>query len=121
MPLMLSLPVIEVRQYTTEAGKNPFGKWFAGLNSVATAKVTIALERLARGNLSNVKAVGSGVSECRLDFGPGYRIYLGRDGQALVILLCGGEKKGQQDDIKAAKEFWADYKKRKKAEQEEKK
>ena len=65
------------------------------------------------GNLSNAKAVGAGVSEYRIDFGPGYRIYFGMDGGALVILLCGGSKNGQSDDIKAAKAYWADYKKRK--------
>jgi putative addiction module killer protein len=108
--------MIEVRQYTMESGKSPFKKWFAGLNSVATAKVTVALERLARGNVSNVKAVGAGVSECKIDFGPGYRIYFGMDGYTLVILLAGGTKKGQQDDIAAAKARWVDYKRRKKEE-----
>ena len=80
-------------------------------------KVTIALERLARGNVSNVKAVGAGVSEYKIDFGPGYRIYFGMDGDTLVILLAGGTKKDQQGDIAAAKNRWADYKQRKSAEQ----
>jgi len=110
--------VIKIRLYTAESGKSPFQKWFAGLNSVATAKVTIALERLARGNVSNVKAVGAGVSEYKIDFGPGYRIYFGMDGDTLVILLAGGTKRDQRGDITAAKERWTDYQQRKKAEQE---
>ena len=108
--------LIEVREYITEAGKSPFGKWFAGLNGTAAAKVTIALERVARGNLSNAKAVGGGVSEYKIDFGPGYRVYFGQDGATLVILLCGGSKKGQSEDIENAREKWADYKKRKREE-----
>ena len=74
--------MIEIREYITEAGKRPFGKWFADLNGPAAAKVTIVLERVARGHLSNVKAVGAGVSECKINFGPGYRIYFGREGSA---------------------------------------
>jgi putative addiction module killer protein len=65
------------------------------------------------GNFSNVRGVGSGVSEYKIDFGPGYRIYFAMEGQMLVILLCGGAKKRQKDDIEAAKAFWSDYKKRK--------
>jgi putative addiction module killer protein len=72
---------------------------------------------MAGGNLSNVEPVGEGVSEYKLDWGPGYRIYFGQDGQTLVILLGGGFKKRQRKDIKAAKAAWADYKKRKREEQ----
>jgi putative addiction module killer protein len=108
--------VIQVREYITEAGKSPFGKWFWSLNGPAAAKVTVALERLARGNLSNVKSLGGGVSEYRIDFGPGYRVYLGRDSETLVILLCGGSKKNQSGDIEAAKVNWTDYKRRKRNE-----
>lgn len=71
------------------------------------------LERIADGNLSNVKPVGNGVLEYRVDFGPGYRIYFGRDGDLLVILLAGGTKKRQQEDIRQAKASWTDYRKRK--------
>ena len=66
------------------------------------------------GNLSNVKAVGQGVAEYRIDFGPGYRVYLGQDGDVLVILLGGGTKKGQNTDIQLAQQRWRDYKARKK-------
>jgi putative addiction module killer protein len=79
----------------------------------AAAKVATALERIADGNLSNVKGVGGGVLEYRIDFGLGYRIYFGRDGGQLVILLAGGTKKRQQLDIRQAKANWEDYRKRK--------
>ena len=69
----------------------------------------------SRGNLSNVKSVGEGVLEYRIDFGPGYRVYFGRDGEALVILLTGGTKKRQQRDIEAAIAYWQDYKRGKRA------
>ena len=72
--------------------------------------------RMEHGNFSNVKAVGAGVFEFRIDFGPGLRIYFGRDGDTLVILLGGGSKKRQQQDIAAAQQRWADYKQRKKRE-----
>jgi putative addiction module killer protein len=65
------------------------------------------------GNFSAAKAIGAGVSELRMDFGPGYRVYFGKDGEQLVILLAGGSKKRQQADIEAAKALWADYKRRK--------
>jgi len=70
------------------------------------------LSRLERGNMSNVEAVGEGVSELKLNWGPGYRVYFGRDGELLVILLTGGTKQRQQRNITAAKELWADYKRR---------
>jgi len=73
----------------------------------------VAIARLGQGNLSNVKGVGEGVLEYRINFGPGYRVYFGRDGEALVILLTGGTKKRQQRDVEAAIGFWADYRQRK--------
>ena len=104
---------MELIEYLDEAGESPFGGWFGDLDAQAAAKITIALARMEQGNLSNVKGVGSGVQECRLDFGPGYRIYYGRDGGTLIILLAGGTKRRQQADIETAKARWADYKKRK--------
>ena len=108
------MPEIEV--YLDRKGSNPFGRWFDGLSAPAAAKVTSALVRLELGNFSSVKGVGSGVFECRIDFGPGYRVYLGKDGDALVILLGGGSKQRQSRDIEAAKERWRDYKVRKEQE-----
>lgn len=76
-------------------------------------RVTVALARAAAGNLSNAMGLGGGVSELRIDFGPGCRIYFGRDGATLIILLAGGTKKRQQRDIEAAQQRWADYERRK--------
>lgn len=101
-------------EYLDLDGDSPFGHWRAELDPVSRARVTIALDRLARGNVSNVKSVGSGVQELRIDFGPGYRAYFGYDGSDIVILLAGGTKRRQQQDIDAAHCRWSDYKRRKK-------
>ena len=105
--------MIEVREYLDREGKSPSAAWFESLNAPAATKVTMALTRLAQGNFSSLKGVGSGVFEYRIDFGPGYRIYVGKDGDRLVILLGGGTKKRQSADISAAVERWQDYKRRK--------
>ena len=97
-------------------GRSPFAEWFDDLDAGAAAKVTVALGRIEMGNLSNVKGVGGGVLEYRIDWGPGDRVYLGRDGARLVILLAGGTKRRQQRDIAAAQERWANYKRRRKQE-----
>jgi putative addiction module killer protein len=78
------------------------------------ARITVSLDRLERGNLSAAKGVGAGVFELRLDFGPGYRVYFGKDGERLVILLGGGTKKRQQGDIEIARALWQEYRARKK-------
>ena len=105
--------MLDVREYVDTGGRSPFTKWLRALNVQAAAKVATALERIADGNLSNVKPVGSGVLEYKVDFGPGYRIYFGRDGERLVILLAGGTKKRQGVDIQQALANWTDYRKRK--------
>lgn len=104
---------MELEEYLDSDGLSPFGRWFNDLDAVAAARVTMALTRMAQGNLSNAKGVGAGVQEFRIDTGPGYRVYLGRDGETLIILLAGGTKRRQQKDIEAAQERWAHYKKRK--------
>ena len=76
-------------------------------------KVAAALARMQQGNLSNAKGVGAGVYEYRIDFGPGYRIYFGKDGDRMVILVGGGTKKQQEHDIQTAVARWQDYKQRK--------
>ena len=76
----------------------------------------MALDRLERGNFSAAKGVGTGVFELRLDFGPGYRVYFGKDGETLVVLLGGGTKKRQQADIADAQMLWQEYKRRKREE-----
>jgi putative addiction module killer protein len=104
---------LTVLEYLDRAGSSPFASWFRNLDAAAAAKVTTALRRLELGNLSNVKGVGAGVLEYRIDFGPGYRVYFGRDGVTIVVLLAGGTKKRQGQDIADAQARWADYKKRK--------
>jgi putative addiction module killer protein len=103
----------EIRYYVAADNQQPFAAWFAELEAVARAKITRAIVRLEQGNFSNVKSVGGGVFEYRIDFGPGYRVYFGQDGPVLVILLTGGSKKRQQRDIDSAHEYWQDYKRSK--------
>ena len=94
-------------------GRVPFQVWLDSLDRHAQARIAVALTRLARGNRSNVKGVGGSVAELKVDFGPGYRIYFGQDGEMLVILLAGGTKKRQGEDIATAKARWTEYKARK--------
>jgi putative addiction module killer protein len=105
--------MVVVREYVDDDGRSPFGVWFGSLDGQAAIKVTVALERIAQGHTSASKPVGEGVSEYKIDFGPGYRIYFGKDGERLVILVGGGTKKRQQRDIANAKAIWKDYKQRK--------
>jgi putative addiction module killer protein len=105
---------MELEEYLDAHGARPFAAWFNGLDAAAAARIAVALTRMSGGNLANSKGVGGGVLEYRIDAGPGYRIYFGRDGDTLVILLAGGTKRRQQNDIETAQERWADYKKRKK-------
>ena len=108
--------MIEVREYINTSGRSPYAKWFNRLNAQAAAKVATALIRMEEGNLSNAKGVGGGVLECRIDYGSGYRVYFGRDGDALIILLGGGTKTRQQKDIEAAHDLWQEYRRRKRRE-----
>jgi putative addiction module killer protein len=105
---------VDVREYQKADGASPFGEWFSDLDPTAAAKVVIIVTRLEQGNFSKVKGVDRGVFEYVLDFGPGYRIYFGRDGDQIVILLGGGTKKRQQRDIDDARARWQDFKSRKK-------
>ncbi|MBN8506273.1 MAG: type II toxin-antitoxin system RelE/ParE family toxin [Burkholderiales bacterium] len=102
-----------LKEYLDERGRSPFAHWFAKLDATAAARVTAMLLRLELGATGQVKGVGQGVQEARLDTGPGYRVYFGRDGEQWVILLAGGTKRNQQKDIEAAHLRWADYKRRK--------
>jgi putative addiction module killer protein len=108
--------VVEIREYVDRLGRNPFTRWFDKLNDEAQARIVVSLDRVERGNVSTVKAVGEGVAELRMDFGPGYRAYFGKDGDRLIILLGGGTKKRQQADIAMAKALWREYKQRKREE-----
>lgn len=105
--------MIEIIEYTDESGRSPFARWFGDLDSLTAAKITVALARLAAGNTSNVKSVGEGVMEQKVDFGPGYRVYFGWEGKHMVVLLGGGSKQRQQKDIASAIERWQLHKARK--------
>ena len=94
--------MVEVREYLDRSGRSPFAAWSDRLNREAAAKVAAAVARIQQGNFSNAKGVGAGTYECRIDFGPGYRIYFGKDGDRLVILVAGGAKNRQQEDIRTA-------------------
>ena len=105
-----------VEEYLREDGSNPYKRWFDSLDARAAAKVTTAKLRLELGNTSRIKWY-DGMGEYVIDWGPGYRIYLARDGEALIVLFGGGTKRGQQRDIDQAKILLAEYKVRKKAQQ----
>lgn len=105
---------IDIQEYLESNGKSPFSVWFKDLDAIAAAKVGAAIFRLEQGNFSRVEGVGSGVFEYKIDFGPGYRVYFGKDGEKIIILLCGGTKRRQNTDIALALARWQDYKQRKK-------
>lgn len=107
--------MIRIEEYVSD-GSSPFRKWFDGLDVQAAVGVAVAIERLADGNTSNVKPIGEGAAELKINRGPGYRVYFGWDGKVLVILLGGGTKRRQQNDIDAALRRWRDYRKRKRRE-----
>ncbi len=104
---------VAIRSFVEVNGRVPFQLWLGALDRPAQAKIDVALYRLAQRNRSQVKSVGGGVAELKVDFGPGYRIYFGQDSEALVILLAGGTKKRQSEDVITAKTRWAEYKARK--------
>lgn len=104
---------IRVEEYLREDGSNPYKSWFDSLDFLAAAKVVTAKLRLELGNTSNIKWF-TGIGEYVIDWGPGYRIYLARDGDALIVLFGGGTKRSQQKDIDRAKALHAEYKNRKK-------
>jgi len=102
-----------IKEYIDTDGQSRYAEWFQSLDARAAAKAATALVRMEQGNFSNVKGVGSGIFEYRMDFGPGYRIYFGKDGTEWVILLGGGTKRRQPRDIETARKLWREYKKRK--------
>jgi putative addiction module killer protein len=106
--------MIEVREYIDLQGRNHYIRWLLSLDISVQFRIAAAVVRLRDGNISAVKPEGKGVSALRLNFGPGYRIYFGQDGAEIVLLLAGGTKHRQQDDIHLAHRLWAEYKLRKK-------
>jgi putative addiction module killer protein len=106
----------QVKLYKTHEGKVPYKEWVGNLGSGKTrGRVAARIAKARLGGLGKCKPVGGGVTELILDFGPGYRIYVGQEGARVIILLCGGDKSTQEADIQRAKKYWADYETRKKA------
>lgn len=101
--------MFEIREFI-EAGHSPFADWFNSLDAVTAARVDKYVRRLEMGNFGSAKALQDGVLELKLDFGPGYRVYFGRDGKTIIILLGGGSKRRQSADIAAAIGRWKQYK-----------
>ena len=109
--------VFEIRRYRSVAGREPFTEWLAELaDRQARARILARLERIEVGNFGDVKFLRDGECEVRIDWGPGYRVYFGRDGRTVIVLLCGGDKRKQNADIKRAVDLWQEYVKRRKAE-----
>ena len=101
----------EVVAFRAQDGRVPFEEWLDDLKDKrAVARILARLARVRQGNLGDCKPVGEGVSELRVDYGPGYRVYFGQHGRTLVVLLCGGDKRTQDRDIRRARQFWREFK-----------
>lgn len=113
--------MFELKRYRSAAGDEPFTQWLAHLaDRQARARILARIERLEIGNFGDCKPLRDGVSELRIDWGPGYRVYFGRDGRTVIVLLCGGDKRKQEADIKWATQLWQEYENRKKRRPREK-
>ena len=103
----------EARTYRAPDGSAPFEDWVDQLkDTVGRIKIRVRLRRVMQGNLGDYRPIGSGIIELRIDFGPGYRLYAGLHGPEVIVILCGGDKKSQKQDIAAAHGYWDDYKRR---------
>jgi putative addiction module killer protein len=100
---------LTVREYVAPDGKNPFRDWLDSLTLAVRARIQVRVLRFELGNLGDHKSVGGGVWEARVMFGPGYRIYFGKEGASVVVLLAGGDKGSQAKDISRAQALWGDY------------
>jgi len=99
-----------LEMYVRKDGKVPYRDWFLGLrDKKAAAKIAKRVDLLSLGHFGKHRVLGGGLAELKVDFGPGYRVYVGLAGAVLVILLCGGDKSGQTRDIELAKTYWDDY------------
>lgn len=104
----------EIINYFTADGRSPYEEWLDSLRDTrGRDKIDTRLRRIRLGNLGDYRAVGEGVYELRIDYGPGYRVYFGQVGTTIVLLLCGGDKSTQGQDIRKAQEYWRDYGRRK--------
>jgi putative addiction module killer protein len=103
----------KIVHYRTENGRIPFREWMESLRDMRTKnRILTRIDRAEDGNFGDHRTVGFGVVELKIDTGPGYRVYLGMAGQELVILLCGGDKSSQRQDVPRAQDYWQDYKRR---------
>jgi putative addiction module killer protein len=101
-----------LKLYQTPTGAVPFLEWLQSLRDGRTRAIILArLARIRLGNMGNTRSVGAGVHELKIEYGPGYRIYFGPDGPQVVILLTGGDKSMQDEDIETAKTYWQTYQK----------
>ncbi len=107
--------MFDIQNYLSRAGDDPYANWLASLaDRQARARVLVRIGRMASGNFGDVKPVGNGVWEARVDWGPGYRVYYAQAGKRLILLLIGGDKRKQQSDIDQAHEYWEDWQNRRK-------
>ncbi len=107
--------MLRLYRYQKTDGSEPFSEWLLKIRDKAVqAKIRVRLQRVAAGNLGDMKSVGGGVSELRMHFGSGYRVYLAQQGKSWILLLCGGDKSSQQKDIKLAQAYLIDWKERQK-------
>ena len=104
--------MIEIRRYVTRTGKDVIGDWLAGLDAHLRARIAVRIDRLSLGNFGDCKSLREGVSELRIDWGPGYRMYYAMLGRTCVLLRCGGDKRKQASDVNRAIEYLHDYKER---------
>ena len=105
--------MIEIKEYLTADDRSPFAEWLGDLRDrKVRARVMVRINRVRLGNFGDCKPVGGGVLELRMTFGPGYRVYLAREGQSVVLLLCGGDKGSQDRDIERARQHWNEYRSR---------
>lgn len=103
----------EIQRYIKPDGKIPFDQWFNSLRDAnAKSRIDLRISRVSIGNLGDYRSLGEGVYELRIYYGPGYRVYFGQIGTTIVLLLCGGDKSTQSEDIQIAKEYWNDYRNR---------
>jgi putative addiction module killer protein len=101
---------VEVRIFALENGREPFTEWHKRLKDKrAQARIDVRIARVRTGNFGDCKSVGGDVYELRIDYGPGYRVYFGKIESTIILLLCGGDKSSQDDDIRKAKEYWRDF------------
>jgi putative addiction module killer protein len=101
---------VEVRIFALESGREPYTEWFKRLKDKrAQARIDVRIARVRTGNFGDSKSVGEDVYELRLDYGPGFRVYYGKIEATIILLLCGGDKSSQSDDIRKAKEYWQEF------------